>query len=158
MSTKRPHYLIIADSECTAEKIRQVYEKNKLFANFNINVAYSCCSVFEPNSSFVIIDPMLHEVRDSVLRYRWYMPKGAKLFLRKNAWGARIVLESLSTKQYDAVVNACCSPGPRADAEFWYTLESVNINPKEVVRLPIDGFWDDDIVKMVLMALNNRRN
>jgi hypothetical protein len=153
----RPKYLIIAGSAFCAEQIKKVYDKNKLCASFDIDVAFSCYNVVKPNKNWIIIDSCRREIVDRIPRYRWYMPKGAKVEVDTQygmVWEARETLLRLACNKYDAVINAC-RPGDEGDAEFWYILDEVEMRPNNVIRLPMDGLWDEKILGMLLLTLNN---
>lgn len=157
MGLFRPKYLIIAGSAYGATQIEKVYEKNKLFMNFDLDVAFSGCNVVIPNNSFIIVDPYMRELKDPVIRYRWYMPKGAKVEIDTQYctfWDGIRKLKMFAGNQYDAVINAC-RLGEEGVAEFWYVLDEVGIKPSKVITLPMAGFLEEDIIKTLLMTLNN---
>ena len=155
----RPKYLLIAGSSSYAMQIEKVYEKNKIFAEFDLDIAFSCYDVVKKKrSDVIVIDPRRREIVDRIPRYRWYMSKDVKVEVDTKYGMAREALDGLSRlacKKYDAVINAC-KPGEEGDASFWYMLDEVGMKPDNVIRLPMDGFWDEDIIGMLLMTLNNK--
>ena len=158
MISFRPKYLIVAGSAYCATQIEKVYENNKLFMNFDLDVAFSGCNVSTPSKSFIVVDPYMRELKDVAPRYRWYMPKGARVEIDTQYCtffdGLR-KLKEFSHNKYDAVINAC-RLGEEGVAEFWYVLDEVGMKPTNIITLPMHGFLEENLIKTLLMTLNNR--